>query len=76
MLVRQGGGMRKDYDDGEMFADPDPSSANTSPEFEDEVFQFYQSDGWKPEDILDLPERKKYERWLRKQKRAASMGDE
>jgi hypothetical protein len=58
--------MRKDYDD-EMFAEPDPSSGNTSPEFEDEVFQFYQYEGWKPEDILDLKERKKYAKWLSKQ---------
>jgi hypothetical protein len=30
--------VRKNYDD-EMFAEPDPSSANTSPEFENEVYE-------------------------------------
>jgi hypothetical protein len=58
--------MRKDYDD-EMFAEPDPSSANTSPEFDAEMFEYYQHRGWGPADILDLPERKKYAKWLSKQ---------
>jgi hypothetical protein len=59
---------RKNYDH-EMFAEPDPSSANTSPEFDAEMFEFYKFEGWKPEDIADLKERKKYESgWISKQR--------
>ena len=55
--------MRKDYDD-EMFAEPDPSSGNTSPEFEDEVFQYMQSRGEKLEDLEYPPDRRAYQKWL------------
>jgi hypothetical protein len=39
--------VRKNYDD-EMFAEPDPSSANTSPEFENEIYEHMRERGTKP----------------------------
>jgi hypothetical protein len=39
--------VRKNYHD-EMFAEPDPSSANTSPEFENEVYQQMQEEAPSP----------------------------
>jgi hypothetical protein len=66
MLVRQGGGMRKNYDD-EIFADPDPSEANTDATFDDECWQMMQYMGDKPEDLPDPPDRKAYQKWLDKQ---------
>jgi hypothetical protein len=59
--------MRKDYSK-EMFAEPDPSDENTSPEFLDECYQMYQATGTKLEDITDLEEREAYRKWLENQR--------
>lgn len=57
---------RKDYSK-EMFAEPDPSDKNTSPEFLDECYQMYQARGYKPEDLTDKEEAEAYRKWLEKQ---------
>ncbi len=57
--------MRKDYDD-EMFADPDPSGENSSPEFLNEVFQMFEALGYTPESIAEPKERRAYAKWLKK----------
>ena len=58
--------MRKNYDD-EIFADPDPSEANTDATFDDECWQMMRDCGDKPEDLPYLPDRIKYQKWLDKQ---------
>jgi hypothetical protein len=58
--------MRKNYDD-EIFADPDPSEANTDATFYDELYSHFRDSGLKPEAMPYLPDRKKYQKWLDKQ---------
>ena len=54
-----------------MFTEPDPSSANESPEFMDEVFAMYQDQGIKPEDLKGK-ERRDYRKWLKKERSTGS----
>ena len=54
---------RKDYSK-EMFAEPDPTDENTSPEFLEECYEMYKHRSYKPEDLTDLKEREAYRKWL------------
>jgi hypothetical protein len=58
---------RRDYSKEEIFTEPDPSSANESPEFMEEVFAMCADTGVKPEQLTGK-ERRDYEKWLKKQR--------
>lgn len=45
--------------------DPAPGDEN-DPEYMDEVFQSFKYMKWKPEDLRDLKDQKRYADWLKK----------
>jgi hypothetical protein len=57
---------RRDYSKEEMFTEPNPSSDNESPDFEEEVFAIIRIRGIKPENLSGR-ERRDYQKWLKKE---------